>query len=54
MSSTVILGLERDFVFNPFNASITSIRAKGDRRVLWRLNDIAHLEGMEVGWAGIS
>ncbi len=51
---SLILGLKRDFVFNPFNAGITSVRAKGDRRVLWRLNDIAHLEGMEVGWAGIS
>ncbi len=42
---SVVLGVPRDFVFYPFNASITSIRAKGDRRVLWRLNDIAHLEG---------
>ncbi len=51
---SMILGLERDFVFYPFNASIASIRAKGDRRVIWRLNDVAHLAGMPAGFAGIS
>jgi probable phosphoglycerate mutase len=51
---SIILGIPRDFVFYPFNASITSIRAKDDRRVLWRLNDIAHLEGMPAGYGGIS
>jgi len=51
---SLVLGVPRDFVFYPFNASITSIRAQGDRRVLWRLNDIAHLEGMPVGYGGIS
>ncbi len=51
---SVILGLKRDFVFYPFNASITSIRAKGERRVLWRVNDIAHLDGMPAGFGGIS
>lgn len=51
---SLILGIPRDFVFYPFNASITSIRAKDDRRVLWRLNDIAHLEGMPAGYGGIS
>jgi probable phosphoglycerate mutase len=40
-----ILGLRTDFPFYCFNASVTSIRARGDRRVLWRLNDVAHLEG---------
>ena len=49
-----VLGLERDFIFYPFNASITSIRALGDRRVLWRLNDIAHLDGLPPGFDGIS
>ncbi|MCH7999519.1 MAG: histidine phosphatase family protein [Chloroflexi bacterium] len=49
-----VLGLERDFVFYPFNAGITSIRAQGDRRVIWRLNDIAHLDGMPPGFGGIS
>ena len=51
---SLVLGLPRDFVFYPFNASIASIRAKGDRRVLWRLNDIAHLDGMPAGYGGIS
>ena len=39
-----ILGLRTDFPFYCFNASITSVRARGERRVLWRLNDLAHLE----------
>jgi broad specificity phosphatase PhoE len=43
-----ILGLKTDFPFYCFNASITSVRAAGDRRVLWRLNDLAHLEGMRM------
>ncbi len=41
-----VLGLERDFVFYPFNAGITSIRAEGERRVIWRLKDAAHLDGL--------
>lgn len=44
----MILGLRTDFPFYAFNASITSIRALGDRRVLWRLNDLAHLDGMKM------
>ena len=51
---SLILGLERDFVFYPFNAGITSIRAQGERRVIWRLNDVAHLDGMPPGFGGIS
>ncbi|MBI2912969.1 MAG: histidine phosphatase family protein [Chloroflexi bacterium] len=51
---SLVLGLERDFIFYPFNASITSVRAKGDRRVLWRLNDVGHLDGMPAGFGGIS
>ena len=51
---SVILGLSRDFIFYPFNASITSVRAKNGRFVLWRLNDIAHLDGLPAGWCGIS
>jgi probable phosphoglycerate mutase len=43
-----ILGLSSDFPFYAFNASITSIRAAGDRRALWRLNDLAHLDGMRM------
>lgn len=49
-----ILGLDADFVFYPFNAGITSIRARGERRVIWRLNDIAHLDGLPPGFGGIS
>jgi len=49
-----VLGVERDFVFYPFNAGITSIRAKGDRRVIWRLSDVAHLDGLPSGFGGIS
>lgn len=51
---SMVLGIERDFVFYPFNASIASIRAKGNRRVIWRLNDIAHLADMPSGFGGIS
>jgi probable phosphoglycerate mutase len=51
---SLILGLERDYVFYPFNASIHSVRAKGDKRVIWRLNDVSHLDGMPAGYAGIS
>ncbi len=51
---SLVLGLERDFVFYAFNAGITSIRAQGDRRVIWRLNDIGHLDGMPPGFEGIS
>jgi probable phosphoglycerate mutase len=40
-----VLGMRSDFPFYCFNASITSVRARGDRRVLWRLNDVGHLEG---------
>ena len=43
-----VLGITSDFPIYAFNASITSIRAAGDRRVIWRLNDLAHLEGMRM------
>ena len=43
-----ILGIRSDFPFYCFNASITSVRAQGDRRALWRLNDLAHLDGMQM------
>jgi probable phosphoglycerate mutase len=43
-----VLGLRSDFVIYAFNASIHSIRAHKDRRVIWRLNDLAHLEGMRM------
>jgi len=51
---SVSLGLDRDFIFYPFNASITSVRAKDGRFVIWRLNDVAHLDGLPAGWGGIS
>ena len=43
-----ILGLTSDFPVYCFNASITSVRAEGERRALWRLNDLAHLDGMQM------
>lgn len=48
---SIILGLTGDVYFYPFNAGITSVRALDDQRVLWRLNDIAHLD---IGPAGKS
>lgn len=45
----LVLGLEKnDFPFYAFNASITSIRAWQDKRALWRLNELAHLEGLRM------
>jgi len=45
----MVLGLEKnDFPFYAFNASITSVRAWQDKRALWRLNDLAHLEGLQM------
>lgn len=52
--TAMILGLERDFFFYPFNASICSVRARDDRRVIWRLNDVSHLADLPAGWGGIS
>jgi probable phosphoglycerate mutase len=51
---SIVLEHPRDYIFYPFNASIASIRARGDRRVIWRLNDVAHLAGMPAGFGGIS
>ncbi|MCS7275921.1 MAG: histidine phosphatase family protein [Dehalococcoidia bacterium] len=51
---SIVLGVRRDFLFYTFNASITSVRVKGRRRVIWRVNDIAHLEGLPPGFGGIS
>ena len=51
---SVILGLQGDVYFYPFNAGITSIRALKDRRVLWRLNDIAHLDTEPEGKSLVS
>jgi broad specificity phosphatase PhoE len=38
-----VLGLERDFFFPAGNTSITIVRVAADQRVLFILNDIAHL-----------
>jgi probable phosphoglycerate mutase len=51
---SIVLDHPRDFIFYPFNASIASVRAKGDQRVIWRLNDVAHLADMPAGFGGIS
>jgi broad specificity phosphatase PhoE len=39
-----VLGLERDFFFPCANTSITIVRASADVRVLYVMNDIAHLK----------
>ncbi len=43
-----VLGVRTDFPIYTFNASITSIRAAGDRRAIWRVNDLAHLDGLRM------
>ncbi len=42
-----VLGLERDFFFPAGNTSITMVRVAGNHRVLFVLNDIAHLVHLE-------
>jgi broad specificity phosphatase PhoE len=39
-----VLGLEKDFFFPCANTSITVVRASNQRRVLYTLNDVAHLK----------
>ncbi|HEX4206049.1 MAG TPA: histidine phosphatase family protein [Ktedonobacteraceae bacterium] len=39
-----VLGLERDFFFPCANTSITLVRSNGEQRVLYIMNDIAHLK----------
>jgi probable phosphoglycerate mutase len=39
-----LLGLERDFFFPAGNTSISSVRARDERRLVVGLNDVAHLE----------
>jgi len=39
-----VLGLERDFFFPAANTSITIVRVSGERRVLYVLNDAAHIK----------
>jgi len=39
-----VLGLQRDFFYPAGNTSITVVRAAGKQRVLYVLNDIAHLK----------
>lgn len=38
------LGLERDFFFPCANTSITMIRCNADQRVIYTMNDVAHLK----------
>jgi len=37
------LGLEKDFFFPAANTSISVLRVNSERRVLYVLNDLAHL-----------
>ena len=39
-----VLGLEKDFFFPCANTSITVVRVAGTRRVVYTLNDVAHLK----------
>jgi broad specificity phosphatase PhoE len=39
-----VLGLNKDFFFPCANTSITIVRASTDHRVLFTLNDVAHLK----------
>ena len=39
-----VLGLEKDFFFPCANTSITIVRAAGTRRVLYVMNDVAHVK----------
>ena len=39
-----VLGLERDFFFPAANTSITVVRVSGKHRVLYVLNDLAHIK----------
>ncbi|MEO8953936.1 MAG: histidine phosphatase family protein, partial [Ktedonobacteraceae bacterium] len=39
-----VLGLEKDFFFPAANTSITVVRVSGKQRVLFVMNDIAHVK----------
>jgi probable phosphoglycerate mutase len=39
-----VLGLEREFFFPTINTSITIVRSTGTQRVLYVMNDVAHLK----------
>jgi broad specificity phosphatase PhoE len=43
-----VLGLEKEFFFPTANTSITIVRATTERRVLYVLNDIAHLHMNQI------
>jgi probable phosphoglycerate mutase len=46
-----VLGMERDFFFPCANTSLTIVRTSGSHRVLFVLNDIAHLnKGRKTSW----
>ena len=41
-----VIGLASDFFFPTGNASISTVRVRGDKMLLVALNDVAHLQGM--------
>jgi 2,3-bisphosphoglycerate-dependent phosphoglycerate mutase len=43
-----ILGLERDYFFPTANTSISVVRVKGQRRMLFALNDVGHLREADL------
>ncbi len=42
----MLLGLDKDFFFPAGNTSISIVRARDERRLIFCLNDIAHLESL--------
>ena len=45
-----ILGVAEDMFYRPGHASVHRVACKGDRRVVWTLNEIAHLDPDIVTW----
>jgi 2,3-bisphosphoglycerate-dependent phosphoglycerate mutase len=43
-----ILGIERDYFFPAANTSVSTIRVKGQRHMLFALNDVNHLRDREL------
>ena len=43
-----ILGIERDYFFPAANTSISTVRVKGQRQMLFALNDISHLRDQSL------
>ena len=42
--AAAVLGLEKEFFFPTINTSITIVRSTGKQRVLYVMNDVAHLK----------